>query len=109
MSVLIQLRRDTVANWTSINPTLAQGEVGVELSTGKFKIGDGSTAWTSLVYASSIGATGGGGDDVFYENGQTVTTNYTLTTNKNAVSAGPITINSGVTVTVPSGQSWVIV
>ena len=55
------------------------------------------------------GATGGGSDDVFYENGQTVTTNYTLTTNKNAVSAGPITINSGVTVTVPSGQSWVIV
>lgn len=55
------------------------------------------------------GATGGGSDDVFYENGQTVTTNYTLTTNKNAMSAGPITINSGVTVTVPSGSSWVIV
>lgn len=55
------------------------------------------------------GATGGGSDDVFYENGMTVTTNYTLTTNKNAMSAGPVTINSGVTVTVPSGQSWVIV
>lgn len=54
-------------------------------------------------------ATGGGSDDVFYENSQTVTTNYTLTTSKNAVSAGPITINSGATVTVPSGQSWVIV
>lgn len=55
------------------------------------------------------GATGGGSDDVFYENGQTVTTNYTLTTNKNAMSAGPIVINSGVTVTVPSGSVWVIV
>ena len=55
------------------------------------------------------GATGGGSDDVFYENGQTVTTNYTLSTNKNAVTAGPITINSGVTVTVPSGASWVVV
>jgi len=55
------------------------------------------------------GATGGGSDDVFYENGQTVTSNYTLTTSKNAMSAGPITINSGITVTVPSGQSWVIV
>ena len=55
------------------------------------------------------GATGGGSDDVFYENGQTVTTNYTLTTNKNAVTAGPITIDSGVTVTVPSGASWVVV
>jgi len=55
------------------------------------------------------GATGGGSDDVFYENGQTVTTNYTLTASKNAVSAGPITINSGATVTVPSGASWVVV
>ena len=55
------------------------------------------------------GATGGGSDDVFYENGQTVTSNYTLTTSKNAMTAGPVTINSGVTVTVPSGQSWVIV
>lgn len=55
------------------------------------------------------GATGGGSDDVFYENGQTVTSNYTLTTSKNAMTAGPVTINSGITVTVPSGQSWVIV
>jgi hypothetical protein len=55
------------------------------------------------------GATGGGSDDVFYENGQTVTTNYTLTTSKNAVTAGPCTINSGVTVTIPSGSSWVVV
>jgi hypothetical protein len=55
------------------------------------------------------GATGGGADEVFLENGQTVTTNYTLSTNKNAVSAGPITINSGVTVTIPSGATWVIV
>jgi hypothetical protein len=55
------------------------------------------------------GATGGGSDDVFYENGQTVTANYTLSTNKNAVTAGPITVNSGVTVTIPSGSSWVVV
>lgn len=55
------------------------------------------------------GATGGGSDDVFFENGQTVTNSYTITTNKNAVTAGPITINTGVTVTVPSGSSWSIV
>ncbi len=67
--------------------------------------GYNGTAWGSI----GGGATGGGSDDVFYENGQTVTTNYTLTSNKNAVSAGPITINSGVTVTVPSGSNWVIV
>jgi len=52
MAVVIQLRRDTAANWTSSNPTLAQGEMGVETDTAKYKIGDGTTAWTSLAYSS---------------------------------------------------------
>ena len=64
-----------------------------------------ASAWGAI----GGGATGGGSDDIFYENGQTVTTNYTLTTNKNAVTAGPVSINSGVTVTIPSGSSWVVV
>jgi hypothetical protein len=67
--------------------------------------GYNGTAWSSV----GGGATGGGADTVFFENSQTVTTNYTLSTNKNAVTAGPITINSGVTVTIPSGASWVVV
>jgi len=50
MAVQIQIRRDTAANWTSTDPTLAQGEMGYETDTGKFKFGDGSTAWTSLSY-----------------------------------------------------------
>ena len=48
----ILLRRDTSSNWTSGNAVLASGEVGYETNTGKFKIGNGSTAWTSLTYAS---------------------------------------------------------
>ena len=55
------------------------------------------------------GATGGGQDAAFFENDQIITTNYTLTANKNAVSAGTVTINTGVTVTVPTGAIWVIV
>jgi hypothetical protein len=47
---IIQIRRDTAANWTSVNPTLTQGEMGYETDTGKLKFGDGSTAWTSLSY-----------------------------------------------------------
>jgi len=47
----IQVRRDTSTNWTSTNPTLAAGEIGVETNTLKFKIGNGSTAWNSLAYA----------------------------------------------------------
>ena len=54
------------------------------------------------------GATGGGGDQVFVENSRIVTANYTLSTGKSAESVGPITIQGGVSVTVPSDQRWVI-
>lgn len=50
MASQIQLRRDTAATWTSANPTLASGEVGLETDTNKIKFGDGVTAWTSLGY-----------------------------------------------------------
>jgi Major tropism determinant N-terminal domain len=50
MAVQIQLRRDTAANWTSDDPTLAQGELGIEIDTDLAKLGDGSTAWTALPY-----------------------------------------------------------
>lgn len=51
MATQIKLRRGTASEWTSANPTLAAGEAGVETDTNKVKIGDGSTAWTSLNYA----------------------------------------------------------
>lgn len=54
---VIQVRRDTAANWTSANPTLASGEVGFETDTLRFKIGNGSTAWTSLSYGVAGSAT----------------------------------------------------
>jgi hypothetical protein len=67
--------------------------------------GYGASAWGAL----GGGATGGSGNQVFFENDQTVTVNYTITTNKNAMSAGPITVDTGVTVTVPTGSVWTIV
>ena len=51
MATKIQLRRDSSTNWTSTNPTLSQGEMGVETDTGKFKIGDGTSNWVALSYA----------------------------------------------------------
>lgn len=66
--------------------------------------GYNGTAWGGVG-----GATGGGSDRVFYENDQAVTTSYTLTSGKNAVSAGPVTVNAGVTVTVPAGARWSVV
>jgi hypothetical protein len=50
MSTRIQLRRDTSANWATNNPVLANGEPGYDTTTGKIKIGDGTTAWSSLAY-----------------------------------------------------------
>lgn len=50
MSALIQWRRGTAASWVSANPVLAEAEPGVETDTGKFKIGNGVTAWNSLGY-----------------------------------------------------------
>ena len=71
------------------------------------KLSDTSERWDLIIIGG--GATGGGSDAVFYENDQTVTTNYTITSNQNAMAAGVITINSGVVLTVPSGARLVVV
>jgi hypothetical protein len=55
MAINIQLRRGTASEWTAANPTLAVAELGVETDTAKFKLGDGSTAWTSLGYGGIKG------------------------------------------------------
>jgi len=81
----------------------AAGQLRYNTTLGKFE-GYNGTVWSSV----GGGATGGGADTVFYENTRTVTTNYTLSSSNNAHSVGPITINSGITVTIPSGARWVI-
>jgi hypothetical protein len=83
--------------WTLPN---ADGTSGQALKTN----GSGTLSW-----GTAGGALGGGTDQIFYENDTVVTQNYTIGTNKNALTAGPVTINSGVTVVVPSGSAWSIV
>jgi hypothetical protein len=51
----LQIRRDTSSNWTTANPTLAAGQMGYETNTGRVKVGDGTTAWTSLAYRFESG------------------------------------------------------
>ena len=53
MATQIQLRRGTSAEWAAANPVLAQGEVGIDLTLGEMRLGDGVTAWAGL---TSIGA-----------------------------------------------------
>jgi len=89
---------------TAQRTSAATGHIRYNSSLSTFEGYNGSE-WGGL----GGGATGGGSDAVFYENDQNVTTNYTITSGSNAMSAGPITIDSGVTVTVPSGSTWTVV
>ena len=85
MSVIIQHKRGTASQWTTLNPTLAAGEVGWESDTNKFKIGTGSTAWTSLLYATLTPAQ-------LSSTYASLTANNTFTGNQtwnNSVSLGP--------------------
>jgi hypothetical protein len=68
-----------------------------------------STINTNISGISTGGAAGGGTDKVFYENDSIVTTNYSITAGKNALSAGPITINNGVAINIPTGSSWGVI
>lgn len=100
----------TSSNGSAILPsgTTAQRDASANAGYMRFNTTDGSaeiydgSAWGAV----GGGATGGGSDDAFYENTQTITADYTITSGKNAVTAGPITVNSGVVVTVPSGSVW---
>jgi hypothetical protein len=79
------------------------GEIRYNTTTSQFEGYQGGE-WGQL----GGGATGGGGDEVFVENSRVVTANYTIPVGKSAESVGPITINSGITVTVSSGERWVV-
>lgn len=65
MAIRIQLRRDTGANWAAANTVLADGELGINSTTGQIKIGDGTTAWNNLSYAAT-GPTGPAGESALH-------------------------------------------
>jgi hypothetical protein len=89
---------------TAQRPSVSTGQIRYNSTISRFE-GYGASSWSAI----DGGATGGGVNQVFYENDITVTDNYTITTNKNAMTAGPITINDGITVTVPSGSNWTVI
>ena len=78
-------------------------------SSGQVIQTNGSGTLSFAAVSGGGGATGGGSDEVFFENDQAVTTNYSISASHNAMTAGPITVNNGVTVTGPSGVRWVVV
>jgi hypothetical protein len=107
---LVALGERTSATGTKTLPsgTTAQRTdvVGIRFNTELNQYeGYNGTSWGSI----GGGATGAPGNSVFVENDTTVTGNYTITAGKNAMSAGPISVDSDVTITIPSGSVWTII
>jgi len=90
----------TVVDATSFTYTMLATPSGSASTVGSYLVG----VWGQI----GGGATGNGGDQVFVENSQTITASYAIPSGKNASTVSPITINSGVVVTVPSGSRWVV-
>jgi hypothetical protein len=89
---------------TAQRPAPADGKIRFNTDTTKFE-GYNGVEWGQL----GGGATGGGSDEVFIENAQTVTTSYSIPVGRNALSTGPITVDSGAVVTIPAGSRWVVI
>jgi hypothetical protein len=104
------------AAFDALAPTTTKGDLIVDNGTNNVRLAVGTDAY--VLTADSTAAAGvkwaaGGSSNItaqgLWENNATISSNYTITTGNNALSAGPVSIASGVTVTVPSGSSWVVV
>ena len=103
----VQVNSSTILTATTIlnedGTALTANEI---LSGGIYSVVYNGTNWILAGGGAGSGASAGG---AVYENTQNITQNYTMTTGKNGMSAGNVTVNSGVTVTIPAGSRWVIV
>lgn len=98
---------------TGSNNTIIGEYAGTTSLTNTVVLSAGSTERLKVdasgLYVNGAVFTGGAVNSVFWENDQTISTNYTITTNKNAGTFGPVTINTGIEVTIPVGSTWSIV
>ena len=101
--VRLQLRADTAANWTSVNPILLANELGRETDTGKIKIGNGTSTWTSLAYQAwatlPVAVNAGGTGQTSYTNGQLL-----IGKTDGTLAKATLTASTGVTITNGNGS-----
>ena len=105
-TLLVQVNSVTILAATAV-----KNEDGSALTGAEFRVGGIYTVVYDGTYWVLAGGGGGGGAEAggaIYENTQSINANYTITSGKNGFSVGPMTIASGVTVTVPSGSRYVI-
>lgn len=105
MATTIIIKNSVTSGSKPTTADIVQGEFAVNLTDKRIYTRDDAD---NIIQVGGIGASGGGVDAVFYENDQEVTVDYTITAGKSASSTGPITVSSGITVTIPDGSRWVI-
>lgn len=107
--IVINNCSDSSLVYISGGPTSPTTGVSIAAGSSALVAWDSTTSDFVKIAGGGAGATGGGTDQIFYQNGLNVTTDYTITTNNNAGTFGPVTIDAGVTVTVPGGSVWTVV
>lgn len=109
MSTKLLIKRSDVPDRVPTTADLEIGELALNSHDGIlfFKVDDGVDTYITTI-SRAAGAKGGGRNEVFFENDIVVTDDYEITEGKNAMSTGPLTIEQGVTITVPSESNWVI-
>ena len=116
MAIQIQFRRGTADEWTSVDPTLALAEMGIETDTNLFKIGNGTSTWVQLDYGGiqgppgPVGSTGTVGytavDNVLYvsESGNDSNDGRSLTFSKRTIKSAVSVASTGTTIFIKSGD-----
>lgn len=94
--------------YTSSGTTLSRTVSESSNSNNAINLSGSATVFVGAT-AQDLSPLGGGSNKVFFENDTNVTANYTITDGKNAMSAGPITVDNGVTVTIGTGETWTVV
>jgi len=107
--VVINNCSDSSSVYIRGGPTSPTTGVEIEAGSSALVAWDSNTSDFIKVAGGGGGASGGGSDQIFFENDQTVTTSYSIPSGKNAGTFGPVSIDSGATVTVPSGSVWTVV
>ena len=109
----VVITEETAQTGALVTPAGTTAERSGSPQAGYFRFNTDTDSWEgydgTVWKAVGGGATGGGADEVFVENSQNVTVDYTIPSTRNAMSTGPITVDSGVTVTISSGSRWVVI